>query len=434
VGIQSITVSGYKAYAQPATLKICPLTLVYGLNSAGKSSLIRLLPLLRSSFIGNSATPFQMGTAATRGAGISELFTKSRSDDLITLKFQFTEEAPTTSAIYKIRLHQVSSKRQAVIESLEIQDRNQSVGKVVIELDLNSLKPPSYASLRYQTRITRRVEPLENFKFIGIRPTFEQPRLLDKTVGCINNLSVSLQGLSSLTWIGPLRKAPARLEPEYASLPILDEHGVGASQAIRESDSLDKSVSEEVSRWFRSYTGHSLEVVPSAGPFGELFSLTFSPIDNPKLTVPVEDVGEGMGQIIPVLTAASLAAHGKLGTTPTVVIEHPDLHLHSTVHFGVLDFFCELVSRSAYGPRFVIETHSEAMLLALQLAIVDKRISHKDVVLHWIKKRPEGGAEVVQIELDANAIPVDRSLADLDWYYQVHSKISELANKRFASV
>jgi hypothetical protein len=55
--LRSLTVANWKAFgAQPTTVPLAPITLVYGANSAGKSSLLTSLLVLRQSLVGN---PFQ---------------------------------------------------------------------------------------------------------------------------------------------------------------------------------------------------------------------------------------------------------------------------------------------------------------------------------------------------------------------------------------
>jgi AAA15 family ATPase/GTPase len=42
--IDQLTVQNYKAFKEEAVFSIKPLTLVFGENNAGKSSLVRLIP------------------------------------------------------------------------------------------------------------------------------------------------------------------------------------------------------------------------------------------------------------------------------------------------------------------------------------------------------------------------------------------------------
>ena len=59
--VDHLVIGGLKSYAQPPTrVPLAPLTLVFGPNSAGKSSLLSTLTLLRQTVVGDK--PFQLRT------------------------------------------------------------------------------------------------------------------------------------------------------------------------------------------------------------------------------------------------------------------------------------------------------------------------------------------------------------------------------------
>jgi predicted ATPase len=69
------------------------------------------------------------------------------------------------------------------------------------------------------------------------------------------------------------------------------------------------------------------------------------------------DVGVGLSQLIPVVVAALDRSSDLL------LVEQPELHIHPRVQVGLGDLFLE-ASRE-YRKNFLIETHSEAMLLRM---------------------------------------------------------------------
>lgn len=73
------------------------------------------------------------------------------------------------------------------------------------------------------------------------------------------------------------------------------------------------------------------------------------------------DVGVGLSQLIPVV-AASVDSHGTL-----LLIEQPELHIHPRVQVGLGDLY--LQSAAKFGRNFLIETHSEALLLRMMKRI-----------------------------------------------------------------
>jgi predicted ATPase len=111
-----------------------------------------------------------------------------------------------------------------------------------------------------------------------------------------------------------------------------------------------------------------------------------------------------MAQVLPVLVLGALARHGQLGNRPFVLVEHPELHLHPAIHADLAGFFCEL-ARDLDGPTTVLETHSENVLLRVQLAIARGELDPARVIIHWVRSLPEGPAVVETITFDDMARP-----------------------------
>jgi predicted ATPase len=52
----------------------------------------------------------------------------------------------------------------------------------------------------------------------------------------------------------------------------------------------------------------------------------------------------------------------------------------------------------------VIETHAESMLIAVQIAIVEKRLKASDVIVYWLSYG-ENGSTLRQIHFDDQGFP-----------------------------
>lgn len=72
----------------------------------------------------------------------------------------------------------------------------------------------------------------------------------------------------------------------------------------------------------------------------------------------LSDVGVGVSQLVPVIFAGVWS--------DSAIIEQPELHLHPKLQLELSSFFIEMVAR---GKSFVIETHSEHMILRVLRAI-----------------------------------------------------------------
>ncbi|MFL9925054.1 AAA family ATPase [Herbaspirillum lusitanum] len=80
-----------------------------------------------------------------------------------------------------------------------------------------------------------------------------------------------------------------------------------------------------------------------------------------QVKVTPHDVGVGLSQLIPIVTAA-VDQHASL-----LLIEQPELHIHPRVQVGLGDLFLQAARK--FQRNFLIETHSEALLLRMMKRI-----------------------------------------------------------------
>ncbi|MDE2692337.1 MAG: DUF3696 domain-containing protein [Acidobacteriota bacterium] len=136
-----------------------------------------------------------------------------------------------------------------------------------------------------------------------------------------------------------------------------------------------------------------------AGRRGEARS-ELSLIDKRSVTpVSHRDVGIGVSQLLPVLVAA-FASSDKW-----IAIEQPEIHLHPALQAELGDVFLESALGEA-GNRFLIETHSEHLMLRILRRIretsdgeeVGFPVKPEDVAVLYVEPGSEG-AEVVHIPI-----------------------------------
>lgn len=193
---------------------------------------------------------------------------------------------------------------------------------------------------------------------------------------------------------------PSRYDT-LAGLPpgSIGSDGRGAAQILA-YDALERGdIVKEVSNWYSKSTGHRLNVTFGAFNGKELFSLNLMPKMGKSRGIELVDTGEGMGQVLPIITLLSLSKHDRLNSRDTILFEHPELHLHPAAHAPLASFFCDVAS-TPNCPRMIVETHSENFLLRIQLAIATGQLPPSRAVIYWIHQTSSGEALADKITFD----------------------------------
>ena len=133
--------------------------------------------------------------------------------------------------------------------------------------------------------------------------------------------------------------------------------------------------------------------------------------DGPDDLVSIADVGFGVSQTLPVLVALIEARPGAL-----VYIEQPELHLHPRAQRALAGLFADAARR---GVRVIVETHSSLFLLGIQTLVAEGTLDPSLVALHWFSRDTKGFTKVTPATLDENGAfgpdwPEDFSDTELD--------------------
>jgi hypothetical protein len=122
-------------------------------------------------------------------------------------------------------------------------------------------------------------------------------------------------------------------------------------------------------------------------------------VNNDSSRVLLAESGTGLVQVLPV--AAALLLSSRLPSL--YCIEHPELHLHPHAHRAVAELLIEGHRRHP-GTRFLVETHSDTLVLRLRRAIVEKRLAPEDVRIVYVASESEGST-AKPIRLNERGVP-----------------------------
>ena len=112
-----------------------------------------------------------------------------------------------------------------------------------------------------------------------------------------------------------------------------------------------------------------------------------------NVSVGFQDVGYGLSQLVPVL--ASAFSGGRI-----VAIEQPELHLHPRLQGGIADVL--IASRKMYGSQFIVESHSEGLMLRMQRRVREGIIDPADVGVLYVQPEDSGFSSIIEIGLESD--------------------------------
>ena len=104
--------------------------------------------------------------------------------------------------------------------------------------------------------------------------------------------------------------------------------------------------------------------------------------------------GFGLTQILPILVAALSGTDGGL-----ILIENPETHLHPAGQ-ALMGGFLADVARA--GIQVIVETHSDHVLNGVRRAVKEERLTPGHVATHFFKPRSDEGAQVHSPIVDAD--------------------------------
>lgn len=388
MSVRCVRLQSYRAFVREVAVSLRPLTLLFGYNSAGKSAILRALPLIAES-IRSSSGPLALDGRAAQESTFRELRTRWAPGDQLSFGLDWADR----DASLDVEIVHLAATQREVVETLRL--REASRDELRFEIDLADERAADITTYLLDGERGR-------IRFDGWCAAEISGFSRSEVAGRLEDANVNLRRFSdSVHWLGALRSRPKRLLPLMGSTSRISSDGAGTIEVLaRESLASGSDVLDAVSAWFENATKHALGVRQDVAGGGAMFHVALRPM-RAAHGIHLNDTGEGMTQVLPVITLGALAMKGRLGESPILAIEQPELHLHPRAHADVAQHLVA-VARHA---TVVVETHSENFLLAVQLAILDGSIRAEDVVVHWVRGTEEGPSFVESITFDQKARP-----------------------------
>lgn len=381
----------YRSFCGEHVLELRPLTLVYGTNNAGKSALVRSMPLMADSLGGELDAlnldgrfkKYDLGfdNLRFRGADASE-------DPTIGLGLAWPEGKGMPAQAIDWSIQNESTWSRILVDRLRVR-RNIIEESALLLAERVQATPKSDRRLRdLRYRIASEQDREVRIQLNGLHPGLEG-LIEQKELDPLNERLLLLS--RSVLWLRALRPAPLRYTTWRGAVRwCLAPDGSDAPVVLAGEEEVQK----EVAGWYQKYARRGL-LVEQTRP-REATTVIQSPAGFP---VNLVDAGEGLGQVLPVITALAMARrHRERSGSSILVIEEPEAHLHPDLQEGLAEQVCDVIQTSK--PLVLIETHSYALLLAVQLQLVKGRLRKEDVILYWVEQSESGQSVAHQVEFD----------------------------------
>lgn len=427
--IRSLRLKNFKAWKDTGEVRLAPLTIIFGANSAGKSSLGHLLLALkqtalstdrkRALHLGDSNTLVDLGTFADclHGHGTAEdlefSFRWTLSDKLEIINSK--ESKPTKYIGDELAISvllQSAKNEQPLVKSFEYQMFQEGAETLTVRFSRNDKDEYELSSQSYRFTLNQgRKWPIEPEKFYRVSDSsiarYQNADFLVDFALAVEKL------LGNLFYLGPLRESPKRIyqwsgeTPEDVgykgerSVPALLAAQAQGRKLNRGPRKFTKDFATFIAEWLTELgIIHSFEVKPVAAGRKEYEVLIKSTPASPE--VKLTDVGVGVSQVLPAVVQAFYAP-------PEAIIwmEQPEIHLHPQAQSALADVFASAIKSKENGQsrnvQFIIESHSEHFLTRIQRRIAEGTLTTDDVAVYFCKSTKTGAClEELIIDVEGN--------------------------------
>lgn len=417
--LSSWRVKNFKAWQDSGAIKLAPLTVFFGENSAGKSSLGQLLLALKQSagayeapsslnFGEHPANPpihQALETALDLGSFAQNLHQGQLNTPLaFELQWQLAEP-----------LMLPDMAEQATVDELGLAVK--VLADASLQPQLHTISYTGYQQGQAQIKVTYcRTQPAElqvecyqpSHQYViklaeAVTPErfYQLPQPQGAEASFIHALAQQTeQLLADFQSLAALRAAPQRRYFWQEEAPkSVGRAGQSVAAAMLAATAEQRRLqfapgqaelpfSEGVAYWLQQMgvaSDFSVRLAP--GSTHEYQVLLKNHAD--ACEVNLADLGFGISQLLPVIVQAFYAQPHS-----TLWLEQPEIHLHSQVQAGLADMLIAAIQAKEAGQdrhvQIIVESHSEHFLNRLQRRIAEGVIQHTDVALYFCSR---AGAE-----------------------------------------
>jgi predicted ATPase len=420
--LRQLRIQNFKLWKDTGNIRMAPITLFFGANSSGKSSIGQFMMMLKQTVESpDRKAVFYPGgkNSAVQLGSYQEMVFHRKLDNKISFEYQWDfQDAlqirdPIASHTYSGDILSFEAvvgigdkqKYSLVVDHLKYQLMANGEQTLAVWLERKPGAKSEYKANAEQYTLVRK-----QMRAWSLRDTVRFYGFPDEVVAYYQNADF-VQDLNlrheklfqSLFYLGPLRTKAERLyswggvNPE--SVGYAGENTIAAILAARNRKiSLIKPKAKRASPAKRFEEIIALKLAE----MGLIEEFKVNPISEQRQEYEVKvrtkgsrdwvdlpDVGFGISQVLPVLVQCFYAPAGSI-----ILMEQPEIHLHPRAQSALADVMIDVINSRENGAdrdiQLIIETHSEHFLRRLQRRIAEDVVPQEEVSAYFanIAKTP----------------------------------------------
>lgn len=377
-----LSVNRFKSIFELENFEFKPLTMLTGINSSGKTSLVQSLLLLKQTLESESKEALILDGKYLSASSVHELvFGKDETDHFaftIELdnadlqKLSVYDENRITYIKYKVSFHVNSGVFVRSVDA-DIVINKVALGlSLILDESINDGRKykitPKKLAVKHGDSLVDFSKPF-NVAFSNFFPQFaSRPDKNDDLTITVPFMDEVMKLVSAyfanIYYVGPLRVKP---EPiiSYTNGNFKNVGGDGLYTRFvlhnRKDDMVNakENLLQATSRWICK----ELELAESIETIKDGTSSYRVVLRNKGINVDLCHIGLGVSQILPIIVQGLLVPEGGM-----LIVDSPEVHMHPSVQADLVDFFIELAKNRR---KVIFETHSDHMITRLRRRIAE---------------------------------------------------------------
>lgn len=472
--LKSISLENYKCFKEKTDIEIAPLTVLCGVNSSGKSSIIKSLLMLKQSFE-NTVTTDSMsfnGEYVDNGS-FNEILSYGSKEKYFTISDTFeikkfgkkiTKDMTDLRDLRKL-YYNTQIQKFLIKYSIEVMHGGESfysnkINKINIEIIAKTNSSNILSNITFEKNKGKNTYDIRVINIPDVSGQFDSFDIPSATCyfrgmtlnsiykySMPNNVKLFIPTIVSIfsiipsqyqkmQYIAPLRENPKRryitdkfvndvgLSGENTPLLLkrinkIDWSGIIAPKSedsfneVNEDNIYEAKFSTILNSWM-NYLG--LGEVKLDDTKSELVKVK---INNSNIA----DVGFGVSQLLPILTEGIFMSHSQ-----TLLLEQPEIHLHPKMQMRMADF---LLSLCMQNKSVIVETHSDHFINRLIRRYMEDEKNRKYIKIYFIDQDSYNISKIEPITIDE----IDGAICENEnFFYQFANETSKIIDAGYKNL